>query len=121
MQRLLSVPSAFAFAIAGTSTALAHAHLTKSLPAAGSTVNVAPTDLTLWFNEDLEPEFCTVEIVDGAGARVYEGKAKVDAQDRKILHVTPKPLRPGRYEVTWHVVSVDTHATSGKFSCAVAP
>jgi methionine-rich copper-binding protein CopC len=32
-----------------------------------------------------------------------------------------KPLKPGRYRVTWHAVSVDTHRTEGKYNFLVVP
>jgi methionine-rich copper-binding protein CopC len=32
-----------------------------------------------------------------------------------------KPLKPGRYGVSWHAVSVDTHRTEGKYNFVVAP
>ena len=38
-----------------------------------------------------------------------------------LLHVGVKPLAPGQYKVSWHVVSVDTHHTHGDFTFIVAP
>jgi len=31
------------------------------------------------------------------------------------------PLKPGTYLVSWHVVSVDTHRTSGTYKFTVTP
>jgi hypothetical protein len=101
--------------------AFAHAHLVKSQPAKGATVRVAPGMLTLWFSEPLEPDFCTVEVVDDAGHRVDQGKATLDPADPKILHVALKPLTPGTYKAVWRVVSIDTHNTNGNFAFTFAP
>jgi methionine-rich copper-binding protein CopC len=32
-----------------------------------------------------------------------------------------KQLPPGRYRVTWHAVSVDTHRTEGKYNFLILP
>jgi hypothetical protein len=104
-----------------SSSAFAHAQLKKSAPAANASVKVAPQEVTLWFSEALEPNFCEVEVLDSAGNRVDEGRATADAGDRKVLHVALKPLAPGAYKASWRAVSVDTHITKGDFSFKVAP
>lgn len=112
---------AIALLIGGTSAVFAHAHLTKSQPAGGSTLKVAPADVTIWFTEALEPKFVNLQVVDASGNRVDQRQATVDPSDAKVLHVALKPLAPGSYKVAWRVVSVDTHTTNGAFSFAVAP
>jgi copper resistance protein C len=94
----------------------AHAFLDHADPRAGSTVHAAPHDLTLWFTQDLEPAFSTVEVRDASGARVDSGKASFDAGGRNVMRIALKPLSPGTYTVSWHVLSVDTHTTEGTFS-----
>jgi methionine-rich copper-binding protein CopC len=37
-----------------------------------------------------------------------------------VLRVSLPPLEPGRYRVTWRVLSVDTHVTEGDFTFEVA-
>jgi hypothetical protein len=37
------------------------------------------------------------------------------------MRVSLKPVGPGTYRVSWHVVSVDTHPTEGNFTFRVAP
>jgi methionine-rich copper-binding protein CopC len=99
--------------------ALAHAFPDHSVPAVGSTIAQAPTEVQIWFTQKLEPAFSTIEVLDANGARVDQDDAKVDAQDPALLRVSLKPLVPGTYKVVWHVVSVDTHPTAGDFSFAV--
>lgn len=95
-------------------TADAHAFLDHADPRVGSTVHAAPHTLTLWFTQDLEPAFSTVEVRDASGARVDGGKASFGG--RKVMRIALKPLSPGTYTVSWRVLSVDTHTTQGTFS-----
>ena len=104
-----------ALATLAASKAGAHAFLDHALPAVGSELPKAPTVITIWFTQELEPAFSTVEVRDQAGNRVDAGDAQVDTKDASILHATLKPLSPGTYKVAWRVVSVDTHPTEGTF------
>lgn len=101
--------------------AFAHGKLERSTPRAGSVVKASPAEVRLWFTEKLEPAFSRVEVRNGAGERVEAGPVEVDAGKRSIVSVKLKPLAPGSYTVDWHVVSVDTHSTSGRFSFEVKP
>ena len=112
---------ALAMLLATASSASAHAHLKDSQPAANSTVETAPTELTLWFTERLEPAFCDVRVIDAAGNRVDLGKAAHDPVDPNVLHVALGSLSPGRYKILWRVVATDGHAMTGTFGFTVAP
>jgi copper resistance protein C len=107
---------AFAAAVVVSGTALAHAFLDHALPAVGATVTQAPTEVTLWFTQALEPSFTGCAVTNAAGQRVDTGQVMVDPKDPQELHVPLKALTPGEYKVSWHVLSVDTHRTVGDFS-----
>ena len=107
--------------IASASPVFAHAHLKNSQPVAGSTVEKAPTELTLRFSERLEPAFCNVKVVDAAGNRVDLGKAAHDSVDPNVLHVALGPVSSGSYTVVWRVVATDGHAMTGTFAFTIAP
>jgi methionine-rich copper-binding protein CopC len=100
--------------------ARAHAFLDHATPSVGSTVPRAPGLVKLWFTQELEPAFSTIEVLDQSGRRVDQGDAKVDGRDATLLEARLKPLPPGTYKVVWRVVSVDTHATDGNFTFRVA-
>jgi copper resistance protein C len=102
-----------ATAVAGP--AEAHAYLDHASPAVDSTVQTAPTELTLSFTQNLEPAFSTVE-VSGPGGRVDAGKPQISGN---TMRVGLKALSPGTYQVHWRALSVDTHATQGSFSFKV--
>jgi methionine-rich copper-binding protein CopC len=103
----------------GVVAASAHAMLDRADPRVGNTVSTAPRQVTLWFTQNLEGAFSTIEVRDSGGARVDAGKASVDGADHHILRVPVKALAPGAYKVIWRVLSVDTHITEGNFSFSV--
>lgn len=113
--------SLLALMTVATSPAWAHAFLDHATPSVGSALATAPAAVSIWFTQELEPAFSTVEVVDQAGNRVDAGDAKVDASDATILRTTLKALPPGMYKVAWRVVSVDTHPTEGTFYFRVGP
>ena len=116
-----AAPVAGAALLCGAAGALAHAFLDHADPAVGSTVHGSPPELSLWFTQELEPAFSTVEVVDQSGQEVDKRDKSVDPTDRTLLRVSLPTLPPGTYKVIWHVLSVDTHTTHGDFKFTVAP
>ena len=108
-----------ALLVGGTVAALAHAHLVRATPAAGGTVQAAPTEVMLRFSEKLEPKFSSVIVRDSAGAQVNKADATVDTADRMIMRVVLPPLEPGVYKVEWRAMSADTHKVDGDFTFTV--
>jgi hypothetical protein len=119
MKHFFSVTTIVAGSIFATA-AWAHAFLDHAVPAVGATV-AAPKEVAIWFTEQIEPAFSAIEVTDEAGNRVDQGGTHRDAGNPSLLHVAVGQLKPGSYKVRWHVVSVDTHRTSGDFSFTVAP
>lgn len=121
MTRPLLLLLAGACALALASLASAHAFLDHARPAVGSAVHASPAQLKLWFTQQLEPAFSTVQVLDRNGKRVDKGDPQVDHADATQLAVSLPQLAPGTYRVTWRVLSVDTHVTEGDFTFDVAP
>lgn len=124
MTRLQLVALAFFAVFAATVPAgrgSAHAFLDRAEPAVGSTAQVAPKDVRLWFSEPLEAAFSSIRVVDSAGKTVDGGDAQVDPHIRTLLQVSLPLLSPGTYHVFWRAVSVDTHTTEGDFTFEVKP
>lgn len=105
----------------GAGPAAAHAFLDHAQPAVGATVAVAPSEVSIWFTEALEPAFSAITVTDATGRRVDKGDTRIDSSDARLLHVSLLPLPPGKYRVRWHVVAADTHRTNGDFSFTVVP
>ena len=99
--------------------AFAHGKLESAEPAANATVDTASPNLRLTFNEDLEPAFSTIKVADASGTAVGEGKAKVDAADKKVLTLAVPKLGAGTYSVQWAVMTGDSHKSKGTYKFSV--
>ncbi len=106
--------------VAASSPAFAHAFLDSALPRVGSTISAAPSEVLLTFTQGVEPDFSRIEVQDASGARVDEGAPHTAAGDPTKFAVPVKKLAPGTYTVIWHVTSVDTHKTQGRFQFTVS-
>ena len=117
MRTLFAIVSVLVIACA-PGAARAHALLDHASPLVGSTVQTAPQEVTLSFTQNLEPAFSTVQVTDGSGAEVSQGKPQVSGN---TMRIELKTLTVGSYTVHWHAVSVDTHKTEGTFGFNVGP
>ena len=116
MIRSAALLAALTFAVA---PAHAHAFLDHASPLVGSTVTTAPSEVRMWFTQSLEPKFSGAQLRSSAG--VVLGNGVVDGGDPKQMVISVHGLAPGRYKVTWKVLSVDTHRTEGSFTFEVRP
>ena len=119
MHKVMMSLAVGAAALVVAARAQAHAFLDHASPAVGSSVPTAPTVVTLWFTQDLEPVFSNVTVTNEAGQRVDLGNARIPPGSLAELQIGLKPLPPGTYLVSWRVVSVDTHPTEGTFTFEV--
>ena len=114
--------AALAFASAfSTHTAFAHAYPKTATPAAGSTVQTAPSEVAIEFDDELEPKFSSMLVENAKGVRVDDGHSHVTSDDPKHLAVGVKSLVAGTYKVVWHATDTDTHKTQGSYSFTVKP
>lgn len=109
----------FALTVAAASPAHAHDALQGSDPAAGSTLDALPAQLTLTFSAEIADDegASVVEVTDAAGTTLVAGAPT--AHD----NVLTQPLEgaaSGAVTVLWKVVSSDGHPISGEFSFTVA-
>ncbi|AHK20893.1 CopC domain-containing protein YobA [Yersinia similis] len=100
--------------------ALAHAHLKAETPAADATINAAPEALTLGFSEGIELSFSGVKVTGPDNNVVKTGDLKLDpVNNTQLILPIDHALTAGKYNVSWHVVSVDGHKTKGTYSFTV--
>lgn len=120
LQRTITATvAAAALSLWVVAAASAHAHLVRATPAEGGTVKSPPNEVTLKFNERLEPSFSTAVIRDSTGKQVDKADGHVDKADRTIVRVSLPPLEPGVYTVEWRAMSADTHKVNGNFTFRV--
>ena len=103
-------------AVLGNAAAQAHAFLEHASPLVGSTVAAAPREVSLTFTQNLEAAFSSVQVTNGNGARVDQGKPQISGN---TMRVGLKSLSAGTYRVRWQALSVDTHKTEGSFTFTV--
>jgi copper resistance protein C len=108
-----------ALLLGSASLAFAHAYPVKQAPGAGSSVSTAQKDVSIEFDDALEPAFSSIAVTDAQGQSVTAEQATVDATDKKHMSVTLKPLAPGVYTVHWVAVADDSHRTQGHYSFTV--
>jgi methionine-rich copper-binding protein CopC len=119
LRRLLPASAIVSLGLCGQ--ALAHAHLTTSVPADKATVASAPTEIDLRFSEELELKFSGITIVGPDKAAVNVGNARLADEGKTLVVPVTGKLDAGRYTVEWHVLSEDGHKTRGTYDFIVKP
>jgi copper resistance protein C len=100
-------------------SAYAHAILVKAQPEKDSTVNEAPKQIDIWFNDKVGSEYKALAVIDSNGNRVDNKDVDQELFDKSHMFATVKPLTPGTYTVRYRVVSIDTHIVTGKYQFSV--
>jgi len=101
------------------SSVLAHAMLVKAEPAKRASLTTAPSQVRLWFNEEIEPAFATLSVLDVNKKALTEDKAIVDSEDPKSIILKLPEMQPGRYTVKFRVLSVDGHVVDSEYEFTV--
>ena len=99
--------------------ARAHAFIDHADPATGGKVQKSPNEVRIWFTEEIEPAFSSIQVLDESGKQIDKGDTHADPANRALLHLSLPPLKGGTYKVVWRVVSVDAHVTKGDFTFQV--
>ncbi|MDX6546994.1 MAG: copper transport protein, partial [Gaiellales bacterium] len=118
---VLSTALALAGLAVWPATAWAHAALLKTTPQASGTVNGSPAQVTLTYDEAVEPRFAIISVTNAAGNQEIAGSPHALATDPKTLAVSLHRLKQGWYLVYWRVISADGHPVRGAFTFAVGP
>jgi len=117
----MRLSTAIFVSLTGVAAAGAHAFLSQAVPPIGGGVSAPPQEIRITFSEGIEPAFSGIELATADGQPIGTGSARVDPRDNTQLVLDLPPLVPGRYRVTWHVVSVDAHRTDGSYVFAIKP
>jgi copper resistance protein C len=96
--------------------AAAHAELDSSTPAAGENLDSAPTEVTLTFDDELDPDGSSFTVVDSDGLEVGIGEVDLTVADRNVLAGEVTITDAGVYTVEYTVVGDDGHEVSGTIS-----
>ena len=100
--------------------ASAHANLTASDPSNGATLQQAPTEISITFSEQPDPQISGLIVYDAAGNEVGEIGDPVAQGDRTLVWPFGEDLPDGAYTVAWTTTSVeDGHQTSSSFTFGI--
>jgi methionine-rich copper-binding protein CopC len=81
----------------------------------GSALDRGPSQVQVWFDGEIEPDFSTIRVENDDKQRVDKGDARVNPGNTRLLEVTTDPLPSGRYRVFWSVIARDGHRSEGDF------
>jgi len=96
--------------LVGTPIGLAHTHLEKSVPAEGSTLKAAPSEIVLTFAEPVRVTAFSLH----KGTEPAQKLAPLPTASQAEIRMPLPHLAAGAYVVTWRVVSGDGHVMPGK-------
>jgi hypothetical protein len=99
--------------------ALAHSMLVKAEPPRRAVLAKTPTQVRLWFNEELEGEYASLVVLDAEKHPVTEIKPQLTPDDPKSIVLPLPELMPGKYSVKFRVLSVDGHVVESSFDFTV--
>ncbi|PZR89164.1 MAG: copper resistance protein CopC [Stutzerimonas stutzeri] len=95
--------------LATAGQALAHAALTKTVPADGAVVASAPGEFSLSFSEPVAPLVLNLIGPDGTSRAL----TRFALADRTLTIIAPADLAHGTHILSWRVVSEDGHPVGG--------
>lgn len=98
------------------STVAAHVELISSSPVAGANLVTIPTEVTITFDDELDPDLSHFEVTDAASVEVGSGQVDLTVADRNVMTGPVTITSPGVYTVTYTVAGVDGHVLKGTFS-----
>ena len=93
-------------------SALAHAHVVASTPAANAAIT-APKKVSVTFSEKLVPAFSKLSISMAGMNMAVPVKTSISADGKTIVAVPQGPFTRGAYVINWAAASVDGHKTNG--------
>ena len=93
--------------------AAAHAILQQVTPSDGATLDAAPQQVTLQFNEEVTTPASGIRVYDSDGERVDTGTAGAGDEPGQLAVPLRADLGEGTYVVSWRAVSADGHPLRG--------
>ncbi len=119
----LALPLACCLWLLLPATSEAHAILLQSDPANSAILKSPPSQVRMWFSEDLNPTISTAQVINGTNRqRVDTQDAHVPSNNSREMDLSLSAnLAPGVYIVIWRTQSADDgHVLSGSFLFSVA-
>lgn len=97
----------------------AHARLVRSTPAANAALPAPPDRITLWFSEQPELRFTSIQLLDSTAHAIPLAPPSAESDPRGLSVAIASRLAVGRYTVVWRTAATDGHPSNGKFTFTV--
>jgi copper transport protein len=113
----LGLPAAAVFlvALAAAPAASGHAVVTDTSPPRRASLDRAPTEVLMTFNEPVQARAGDLRVYDSSGERVDDGKVEQPHQKQAEVRLRGG-LDKDLYTATYRVISADGHPVSGGFT-----
>ncbi len=115
LRTLLALMLTFLFAVVIRATPVtAHAALVRSDPPDNAVLPTAPSEIRMWFSEEISPEFSSARLLNISGEEIQPESMQRDNEDPMLLILALPELPEGVYSVNWRILSeADGHFTQG--------
>jgi methionine-rich copper-binding protein CopC len=119
---LAALVTTLATVLAPATPVSAHANFVGSIPAAGSTVTTAPTNVRVFFSSAVKINESGLTVTGPSGARIDQNDSTVQPDpNRQTIRISLLPgIGPGEYTVNWHNVAEDGHHANGSFKFTIS-
>lgn len=102
-----------------SNVAFAHAGLVKAEPARRATLAVAPKQIRLWFNEEIEADYASLSVLNANNETLTNKKPVIHPDDPKSIYLELPELPEGRYTVKYRILSIDGHVLDSEYKFTV--
>jgi len=99
-----------------TPPVFAHAKAVSVDPAPRSVLSHSPPSINILLSQQFEPSYSTIIIKGSNSKLVTTAKATVDPDNEKRLTLSLPTLPPGKYTVSYKILSLDGHTIASNYA-----
>ncbi|MDH4301464.1 MAG: copper resistance protein CopC [Nitrospira sp.] len=100
-------------------SAFAHSQLVKAEPPRRAVLTKSPTQVRLWFNENIEGDYASLVVLDTKKQPISNERPTLAPDDPKSIVLSLPELTPGKYSVKFRVLSVDGHVVESSYDFSI--
>lgn len=113
---LITVTAVFSV-FASATPAHAHDQVVSATPGDNESLDTAPTEVVIEFNNELLDTGALINVTNAAGDDVTDGEVELDG--RTVSRPLQADLPNGQYQIVWRVVSADGHPITDRYQFAI--
>lgn len=116
MKAIRALLGAVLVTAAWVAPASAHVVFVTSSPQPGSNLSTAPSQVSITFDDELDPDLSSFSVAGPGSTEVGSGEVDLTVADRNVMTGPVIITAAGTYTVSYNVAGVDGHALAGSFS-----